>query len=199
VFYLSGQEAPGLSFYALAGSVQIDSSGKVLAGEQDYNDALGLTSPQPSGDTITGGTMSVNATGQGTVTLTTNNTGLGVNGVETLGVQFVNSNHALIVQFDGVATSSGSLDLQTLTGTLNGEYAFTLGGVDTSLSPVGFGGVFSINGGTSLQNGSVDENDNGNVTTATPLSGTLSRIDSFGRGSISTNLNYSGAPIVSAR
>lgn len=196
VFYLSGQEAPGLNFYALAGSVQVDLTGKVLAGEQDYNDALGLTSPQPSGDTISGGTLSVNATtGQGTLTLTTNNTSLGVNGVETLGVQFVNSNHALIIQFDGVATSSGSLDLQTLPGALNGGYAFTLSGVDNGLSPVAFGGVFSITGGTSLQSGSVDENDNGNVTIATALSGTLSTPDSFGRGTITSDLNYSGAPI----
>src|SRR4029077_17581922 len=62
VFYLSGQEAFGPDFYALVGSIQVDESGNVLAGVQDYNDALGFTSPQPSGDAITGGTMTVNAT-----------------------------------------------------------------------------------------------------------------------------------------
>jgi len=195
VFYLSGQESSGPNFYALAGSVEIDPSGNILAGEQDYNDAEGFTSPQPSGDTISGGTLSVNATtGQGTLILTTNNPNLGVKGVETLGVQFVNTNHALIVQFDGTATSSGSMDLQTLPGALSGGYAFTLSGVDTSYGPVAFGGVFSIIGGA-LQNGSVDENDNGNVTTATALSGTLSTFDSFGRGTIASNLNYAGTPI----
>jgi hypothetical protein len=197
VFYLSGQESIGPNFYALVGSVQIDPSGKILGGEQDYNDGFGFTSPEPSGDAITGGTLSVNATtGQGILTLITNNSSLGVNGVETLGVQFVNTNHAQIMQFDGTATSSGSMDLQNLSGSLNGGYAFTLSGVDNFYGPVGFGGVFSITGGTVLQNGTVDENDNGNVTTATPLSGTLSTFDSFGRGTITSNLNYGGVPIV---
>jgi len=196
VFYLSGQEAFGPDFYALAGSVQIDSTGKVLAGEQDYNDGLGVTSPQPSGDAITGGTLSVSTTtGQGTLTLITNNSSLGIGGVETLAIQFVNTKHALIAEFDGVATSSGGLDLQTLPASLGGGYAFTMAGVDNSFSPVGFGGVFSISGGTTLQNGSVDKNDNGNVTIATPLSGTLSAFDSFGRGTITSNLNYAGTPI----
>ena len=197
VFYLSGQETFGPDFYALAGSVEINNSGSVVAGEQDYNDGgFGFASPEPSGDTITGGTLSVNlTTGQGTLTLITNNTSLGVGGVETLGVQFVNSNHAVIIEFDGVATSSGNMDLQTLPSALSGGYAFTLAGVDDSYGPVAFGGVFSISGGTNLQNGLVDENDYGTVTTATALSGTLSTFDSFGRGTITSTLNYGGVPI----
>src|SRR5581483_11954343 len=123
VFYLSGQDAYGPDFYALAGSVIIDPNGNVLSGEQDYNDAGIVVSPEPSGDTITGGTMSVNATtGQGTLTLVTNNSALGIAGVETLGVQFVNTTHAQIIQFDGTATSSGSLDTQTQ-GTLTGGFS----------------------------------------------------------------------------
>src|SRR5579859_1052883 len=193
VFYLSGQD-PSVYFYALVGSVQIDPSGNVLAGEQDYNDGLGVLSPQPSGDTITGGTMSVSATtGQGTLTLITNNANLGVNGVETLAVQFVNTNHALITEFDGVSTSSGGLDTQT-NGAPTAGYAFTLSGVDPSNGTVAFGGVFNISG-SSLANGTVDENDNGFLSTGQALSGTISTFDSFGRGTISTSLNYSGAPI----
>src|ERR1019366_2472908 len=106
--------------------------------------STGVTSPEPSGDTITGGTLTVDGTGQGTLTLITDNAALGVSGTETLGVQFVNTNHALIVQFDGSATSSGSMDLQTLPSTLSGGYAFTLSGVDTSYNSVVAGGVFSI-------------------------------------------------------
>jgi hypothetical protein len=196
VFYLSGQEAFGPDFYALAGSIEVDTSGNVLAGEQDYNDALGFTSPQPSGDTITGGTLMVStSTGLGTLTLNTNNTSLGVGGIETLGLQFVNSDHALIMQFDGTATSSGSMDLQTLPSTLSGGYAFALSGIDYAYSgPVAFGGVFSITGGTTLENGTVDTNDAGAVTTSA-LSGTLSTFDSFGRGTITSTLNYYGTPI----
>lgn len=196
VFYLSGQESFGPNFYALAGSVEVDPSGNVLAGEQDYNDAIGFTSPEPSGDTITGGTLTLNATtGQGTLTLITNNTSLPSGGTEILGVQFVNANHALIMQFDGSATSSGSMDLQTAPGALGGGYAFTLSGVDDFYGPVEFGGVFSMSGNTTLQDGSFDTNDNGDVIIATPLSGTLSGVDSFGRGTITSTLNYAGTPI----
>ncbi len=153
-------------------------------------------SPEPSGDTITGGTLTVNSTtGQGTLTLNTNNTNLGVNGVETLGVQFVNSNHALVIQFDGVATSSGTMDLQTLPTALNGGYAFAMDGVDPNDNPVNLGGIFSVSAGVSLQDGLVDMNDYGTVTTGAALSGTVASFDSYGRGSISSNLNYTGSPI----
>jgi hypothetical protein len=185
-FYLSGLDAinGGDHFYALAGSVTIDAKGNVVAGEQDYNDGRGFTSPEPLGDTITGGTLTVNATtGQGTLTLTTNNTNLGASGTETLGVQFVNANHALVVQFDGSATSSGSMDLQTLPSLLSGGFAFTATGIDNNSYPISIGGVFSVSG-TFLQNGVFDTNDIGNITRGTPLSGKISAPDSFGRGTI---------------
>lgn len=189
-FYMSGQDASG-NYYALAGSVVIDPTGKVLAGEQDYNDGGGgFASPEPSGDQIIGGmlTFPLGAPpGQGTLTLNTNNMSLGIkaNGVEVFGVQFVNRSHALIMQFDGFATSSGSMDVQTLPSTLSGGYAFALSGFDSSDTPVAYGGVFSING-TSLANGIIDINDAENlgVTKETPFGGTISAPDSFGRGTI---------------
>lgn len=202
VFSVSGEELSTTGFYALAGAVQIDTSGNVLAGEQDYNDGpSGITSPQPSGDVITGGTLKVNSSGQGTLVLNTNNSLVGVGGTETFGVQFVNAKHALIIQFDGTATSSGSIELQTLPSTLSGGFAFTLNGVDPNSSPVAFGGVFTINGGTSLQTGAFDTNDAGTVTIASVLTGTLSAPDSFGRGTINSTINYtalvgSTAPVV---
>ena len=185
-FYVSGLEAVndivGPNFYALAGSVAIDPNGNVLAGEQNYNDGFGFTSPT-SGDLIGGGTLTVDGTtGQGTLTLITNNPALGVNGTETLGVQFVNTKHALVVQFDGTATSSGSMDLQTLSGALSGPYAFTVSGVDSSYFALVAGGVFSISG-TSMS-GLVDVDDAGFVTLGTPFSGTISAPDSLGRGTI---------------
>jgi hypothetical protein len=181
-FYVTGLNWDYGSFYALAGAVTIDVNGNVLAGKQDYNDAFLLTSPEPSGDTITGGTLTVNpTTGQGTLTLITDNTALGSGGTETLGVQFANTNHALVVQFDGSGTSSGSMDLQTLTSPLSGGFAFTLSGLG-SFSLVA-GGVFSISG-TSIQNGLIDIDDGGSVTLGTPFTGTISAPDSFGRGTI---------------
>ena len=146
-------------------------------------------------DSITGGTLSVDpTTGQGQLTLITNNALVGVAGTETLGVQFVNASHALIIQFDGTATSSGSIDLQTLPSTLSGGFAFTLTGEDPSFNTTVSGGVFTISG-TSLSNGIFDVNDAGDVTTDTTFTGTLTALDSFGRGTITgtglaITLNY---------
>jgi hypothetical protein len=188
-FNMSGQEAINNktfaeNFYALAGAVTFDSYGNVVAGEQDYNDAIGLTSPEPAGDIITGGHLTVSATtGLGTLTLTTNNPKLGVSGTETLGVQFANTKHALIVQFDGTTTSSGSLDLQTLPTTLKGDYSLTLNGVDPFYQSFALGGVFSING-ASISNGVMDLSDGGFIQKGTPFLATISTPDAFGRGSI---------------
>lgn len=189
-FYLSGIEEinGGPNFYALAGSVAIDmTTGRVVDGEQDYNDAVGVTA---ANGTITGGMLTVNSTtGQGTLTLTTNNGNLGANGTETLAVQFVNSKHALIVQFDGSATSSGSLDLQTLSSTLSGGFSFTFTGFDSSVNanPLALGGVFTVSG-TSISNSEFDFNDGGNGVAVLAQSfnsgATISAPDSFGRGSI---------------
>jgi len=195
-FYLSGQEAinSGPNYYALAGAVTIDSSGNVTAGEQDYNDGFGITSPQPSGDSITGGTLTVDpTTGQGTLTLITNNTNVGVSGTETLGVQFVNANHALIAQFDGSATSSGSMDLQTLSTAPSGGFAFTMTGVDPSYNPIAFGGVFTLPSATTDE---VDVNDNGTTQAALPLTVSLGTADAFGRGVVTSSAMYNGTPIL---
>ncbi|HVI10699.1 MAG TPA: hypothetical protein VND65_20585, partial [Candidatus Binatia bacterium] len=195
-FYLSGSEAinAGPNFYALAGSIALDSNGNVVAGEQDYNDGFGLTSPQPSGDAITSGSLSVDpSTGLGTLTLVTDNANLGAGGTETFDVQFVNAKHALIVQFDGTATSSGSLDLQTLNVPLAGGYAFTLAGVDAGqYMSVVYGGVFTVSAATFFQNGGTlqgtyDVDDFGAASTPTlgaNFSGTISAPDEFGRGTI---------------
>jgi hypothetical protein len=200
VFYLSGQgpftagtPPSSPSYYALAGAVQIDGSGNVLDGEQDYNAGGGtLTSPEPGGDTISSGSLTVDpTTGQGTLTLNTSNTSLGVAGVETLGVQFVNSSHALITEFDGTGTSSGSMDLQATTSLPTGGtpgYAFTLSGVDSSLNPIGFGGVFTTTpttGGAATVSGVFDTNDTGSTPILnTSFTGTLSAPDFLGRGTL---------------
>jgi len=195
-FYLSGEEAinSGPNYYALAGAVTIDASGSVIGGEQDYNDALGITSPEPSGDSIIGGTLTVDGTsGQGTLTLITKDSNMGVGGAETFGVQFVNANHALIMQFDGTATSSGSMDTQTLSSSPSGGFAFTLSGVDSAYTAVAFGGVFTVSG-TSLSNGLADINDAGTVVLGSPFTGTFTTADAFGRGQV-TGINFGGVPL----
>jgi hypothetical protein len=178
-FYVSGLDFN--SVYSLAGSVTIAANG-TLTGEQDYNDGSGITSPEPGGDMITGGSLSFDPTsGLGTLTLITNNKNVGVHGTETLALNFVNNNHALIIQADGSATSSGSFDLQTLPSTLAGGFSFTLSGAHSGTAF--FGGVFSV-AGTSVTNGIFDENDAGNISKNNSFTGALTTADSFGRGTL---------------
>jgi hypothetical protein len=188
VFFANGEENDeNLDLYSIAGVVAIatDGSGTVTGGEQDFNDGDGNTSPQPSGDTITGGSlaMAADGSGNGTLTLVTNNPNLGVEGTETFAVVFPNGNHAQILQFDGSATSSGSMDLQTATAAPAGSFAFTASGLDVSAVPIGFGGVLSIDGSGNVT-GFFDENDGGTVTQNNPIpeGAAASTPDSFGRG-----------------
>lgn len=206
-FYVSGTEPAGsgnggnTTYYALAGAVQIDTSGNVVGGEQDFIDGFGNTSPQPTGDSITGGTLTVNANGQGTLTLVTNNTLLGVAGTETLGVQFANANHARIIQFDEAGTSSGSMDRQTLVSA-KGNFAFTISGLDNNSYPVGYGGVFSLSSGTI--NGTADINDAGRlnggsttpgaIATGITFGGSSGAADTYGRG-VTTGVTINGVTL----
>jgi hypothetical protein len=201
-FYLSGEDnlpvgSTNVAFVALAGTVTIDSNGNVLGGEQDYNDANTANGGDTSTDTITGGSLTVDSTGQGTLTLITDSTIVGnPTGTETLAIQFVNTNHALVMQFDGSATSSGSLDLQTPSSTLAGGYSFVFSGVDSVYSPAAFGGVFSISG-TALTGGVYDFNDAGVVGTSNSFTATANAVDSFGRGTI-TGATFNGIPMTLA-
>ena len=119
-FYVTGKEANDAGdTYSIAGIVTIaaNGSGRVLGGVEDYNDGDGITSPQPNGDSITGGSLVMDHDGSGNGILTLmipGNMNLGINGKESFAVNFPNSTHALITQFDGTATSSGSLDLRNL-------------------------------------------------------------------------------------
>jgi len=201
VFYASGQEAidDGPNFYAVAGVVTINTStGAVVGGEEDYNDGFaddgGILSVEPGGDSITSGQLTISSTtGQGTLTLITNDPQLGPDstpGTETFGVQFVNAKHALVTQFDGSATSSGSMDLQTSTATpSNASFAFTSAGVDPEYDPIVFGGVFTIGQGD-LSGGSFDVDDAGTVEFAQPFTTgaggvVINSTDALGRGTVS--------------
>jgi hypothetical protein len=210
VFYVNGLEispgyGPGPVYYAIAGAVGFDLSGNVLGGEQDYNDASGFTSPgEPTTPDVinpTGSSMTVNpTTGTGTLVLnvSASDPSVGVAGIEKFAVQFINASHALITQFDGSATSSGSFDLQTATSGAGGNFAFTLSGLDTNpILAVAYGGVFSNTSGTI--HGTYDENESGKVLLGNTLTATDNGVgaDVYGRGSITgfTDPNNGNAPI----
>jgi hypothetical protein len=182
-FYVSGLDFN--SVYSLAGSVTIAADG-TLTGEQDYNDGSGITSPEPGGDMITGGSLSFDpSSGLGTLILNTNNKNVGTNGTETLALNFANNNHALIIEADGSATSSGSFDLQTLPSTPAGGFSFVLSGVDGGGNTTFFGGVFNV-AGTSVTSGIFDENSaaHSHPSLNNSFTGTLSAADTSGRGTL---------------
>jgi hypothetical protein len=183
-FYLSGFDGNSHNgIYSLAGAVNISSSG-TLTGEQDYNDAGGVTLPDVP---ISSGSLSFNpTTGLGTLILVTGNNSLGVNGTETLALNFVNNNHALIIQADDSATSSGSFDLQTLSTAPTGGFSFVLSGAGSNGDAEFYGGVFTV-AGTSISNSLFDQNINGNIHTGQTFNNNaaLSQpADSFGRGTV---------------
>jgi hypothetical protein len=144
--------------------------------------------------------MTVNpTTGTGTLVLnvSASNPNVGVAGIETFAVQFINASHALITQFDGSATSSGSFDLQTATSGAGGNFAFTLSGIDIAGFPFAYGGVFSNTSGTI--HGTYDENDAGKVLVGNTLTATDDGVgaDVYGRGTITgfTDPNNGNEPI----
>jgi hypothetical protein len=196
-FYVSGLEANSdeRDRYSIAGVFTVNTTnGQVLGGEQDYNDGNNISSPQPGGDKITGGSLTVNGnTGSARLILETNNPGVGRGGREAFAVQVVNANHALIAQDDGTAISSGSMDLQTLPSTLaapTGAFAFSVWGVDRSLREIASGGIFKLTGnsdGTATLRGTIDTNDAGSRVLGTSFAAELSAPDSFGRGTITNN------------
>jgi hypothetical protein len=194
-FYVTGREANDAGdTYSIAGIVTIsaDGTGRVLGGVEDYNDGDGITSPQPNGDLITGGSLVMDSDGSGNGILTLmvpGNTNLGVNGRESFALNFPNSTHALIMQFDGTATSSGSLDLQTLTAIpTSGGFSFVASGAGVDGEPVADGGVFTITG-TSVA-GIVDVNDGGAFSRGTLFTGILGPADPLGRGTITNNAGF---------
>jgi hypothetical protein len=194
-FYVTGKEANDVGdTYSIAGVVTIsaDGSGTVLGGVEDYNDGDGITSPQPNGDSITGGSLVMNddSSGNGILTLMIpGNTKLGVSGVETFAVNFPNSSHALISQFDGTATSSGTLDLQTLTAPpTSGGFSFVASGAGIDGEPVADGGVLTITGNSIA--GIVDVNDGGDFVRNTAFTGILGTASSFGRGTVTNNAGF---------
>ncbi|HKS81899.1 MAG TPA: hypothetical protein VJR23_10385 [Candidatus Acidoferrales bacterium] len=179
-FYAAGTDTADDFNFTIAGAVTVDSNGNVTGGEQDFNDGVGLTSPEPAGDSITGGTLVVSASGQGTLTLTTNN----VNWPEEIfAVNFVNTDHALITEFDNVGTSTGSLDLQTMVAP-TGSFAFTGAGI--GLSPnfptTVVGGVFTF--GANTLSGTIDIDSGGTVALGSAFGATVGNPDTFGRGSL---------------
>jgi len=202
-FYVGGEDSKK-DTYAIAGAFVLAANGVVSGGEQDYvSSSGGATSPQPSGDVILSGTLTVGANGVGTLTLVTNNASVGVAGTETFTVSEVNSKHAVIGEFDSSATSTGSLDLQTLVtpstlAAVNGPFAFTVSGKNGAAVEV-FGGVFSSNGAGVLTISDLDSNEAGTINRGGTNVGAYTAPDAAGRGTMTFGGNHFVYYLVNAK
>ena len=187
MFFLTGTDQQG--FFGSAGTITLDGKGDITGGEEDYYDTVPSKSfPQLS---ISGGTYTIEPDGHGTMSLTTTNTGVGVNGTETLSFTVVSTSHALVTGFDTSEVSAGGLDLQA-TGltqaSISGGYSFVFSGLDvtsgvTPFPPLGLGGVVTGNGSAgTFSGGTEDLSDAGTVTSGASPAGTFTALDAFGRG-----------------
>ena len=175
-FFFTGTDIND-STYSVAGSVAIDGAGNITGGEQDSFDAFNPTictaDPIAAGE----GAVVIGDDGRGTITLTPT-----CALPETLSVVVVNDNHLLVTEFDGNATSTGSLDLQTAPTSLpTGGNAFT---VFDAIDAFTFGGVITSDGAALITDGEADDDLQGTVNFDFALTGSLTAPDAAGRGTI---------------
>jgi len=180
-FSVKGIDTNGTGTYAAVGSITADGLGNITAGEEDFVDTVAAHEA-----TLTG-TYTIGTDGRGTMTLTASDTTIDVNGVQTLSFAVVTPQHALVIEFDTFATSSGSLDLQTpgnfSLGSISGPYAFLFSGLDyTAVTNMALGGVITADGAGNISSSANDVNDGGAVSANSFTSGTYTAPDSFGRG-----------------
>ena len=176
-YYANGWDAAGAP-YSIVGNVVLDATGDITGGEQDYFDLN--TDDIITADPITAatGALTVGATGQGSITITPTTAP-----VETLSLTVVNNNHVLITEFDALATSAGSFDLQTApTSIPTGGNALALFDVADDYE---LGGVVTSDGvSVFTPAGEGDDDFFGTTSLDFTLSGSFTAPDSFGRGTI---------------
>lgn len=181
---------------SVAGTITIDgSNGTITGGEEDFF-AADTSTPVTQADAIspTGSTITLGTGGRGTLTLQlTSPDSLG-SSTETFSIVRVNDKHLLITEFDGAATSSGSLDLQTSPASvpMNGN-AFAL---YDPMDRVVFGGVLTSTGTTITGEG--DDNDFSLPAPdlALTVSGSITPADADGRGTLTLTLTDSSSNVI---
>ena len=178
-FVVSGIDLDG-NPYSAAGSVTLDGAGDVVTGEEDYNNGNSVLSVAA---TLTG-TYTVGEDGQGEIDLVASDPNIGAAGAQTLAITVLNFNHVLVTEFDGEATSSGTLDFQTFTADdttqISGGYAFAFNG-DEEGTLWNVGGVMTADGAGNITM-TWDQDFGGSPLTNNPDVGTYTAPDANGRG-----------------
>ena len=186
VFAVQGENSSGA--YVAAGTIVADGDGHITAGEQDFVDASLKVGP----DALTG-SYAIGPDGRGSLELDVLNSNLSLSGLETFSIALTSASHALIIQFDGTAASSGSLDRQDASAfnpaAISGAFAFTAQGTDlTSSAPIAQGGVLAMDASAgTISAGTYYENDGG-VTFTSATTGTVTAPDLYGRGTLTFSI-----------
>ena len=161
VFSVSGTDNVNGAPIAIVGTLSANGSGGITGGTMDINDP-NFTAPIPNLSISSSSNYNVGVDGRGTATLNVS-TPFG----NRLIFDFVltSSSHGFIIQFDGNATGSGTLDLQAAGLTQSsfaGSYAFSFAGVDSAgTGAFATVGNFTLDANGTITSGLQDFNDNG--------------------------------------
>ena len=183
-FSMSGVDLNSGAYIARIGSLAADGQGHITSG---LGDVLDLGSGLPASlVTFSNGTYQIQANGRGLIIL--NVTG---GGTLQLSASLQSSSHGYLVQTDGLASTSGDLELQTplqfSANAINGKYVFDLSGTSfhagTTPSIISLIGEFGANGNGMVTGGTMDANDSALAPTgAVALAASTYQLDTNGNG-----------------
>lgn len=175
-FSFSGTDSAG--FFAAAGSLTADGSGRITSGVLDENKVGGVLSNVPIS-----GTYNIRADGRGVASINSS--------AENFSMVFVigSPQHVLLTRFENSATGSGSMDLQNpaafSTAALAGTFVFNLAGVDTTANPFATVGSISTDTTGTVTGGVQDSADNGAIFVNEAISAGNIAVGTNGRGTAS--------------
>ncbi|HXC48434.1 MAG TPA: hypothetical protein VNU20_09075 [Candidatus Sulfotelmatobacter sp.] len=182
-FSMSGVDLNSGAYIARVGSFAADGQGHITAGLEDV---LDLGSGLPASQlTFSNGTYQIQANGRGLIVLNVSG-----GGALQLSASLQSSSQGYLVQTDGLASTSGSVELQKplqfSANAILGKYVFDLAGISfagTTPSVISFVGEFGADGNGNVTGGTADVNDSALAPTgATALTASTYQLDTNGNG-----------------
>jgi len=175
VFSVSGTDLVSQGAYVATGTIIANGSGGITGGTLDMNDTA-FSGAVIAAPINSNGNYNVGKDGRGSFTINLPSADNPFGQPLTFDFVLQNSFQGLVTEFDGNATGSGTLDLQTASTTPAGSYAFSLSGSTYALSTFATVGNFTLTG-SSISAGLEDFNSAGaaftNGSAGYPLSGTV--------------------------
>jgi len=180
---MSGVDLTSGAYIARIGSIAADGNGHITSGLEDVQD-LGSATPT-SQVSFSSGTYQIQANGRGVIVLA-----ISTGGTLQWSVSLQSSSQGYLVQTDGLASTSGGLNLQTplqfSANAINGKYVFSLPGISLASptpSLISLIGEFSANGAGNVTGGTIDTNDTSSSPSgATALPASSYQLDTTGNG-----------------